>query len=69
MLQFTEMLAVKMPVEMAKAIKRAEEITGANRSEIAREAIALGLRQAVLRRQEQTKKSRLLLDIATPAGK
>ena len=57
----TELLAVKLPAEMDKAIRAAEAKTGANRSELAREAIACGLKQAVSLRLKSAKRTRELL--------
>jgi len=59
----TVIIAVKVPLEMAKAIKNAETRTGANKSELARDAIAFGLQQAVNSRLESAKRTKALLTI------
>jgi len=64
MLNCTEPLNLKLPREMADAIRVAEKKTGANRSEIAREAIRSGLKEAVARRIERTKEDRAMLAVA-----
>ena len=57
-------LAVKIPRELAEAIKTAEKKSGANRSELIREAITIGLREAVTQRLELRKKTSAMLAVA-----
>lgn len=64
MKKHTELLAVKLPGDMDKAIRSAEAKTGANRSELAREAIACGLKEAVTRRLDEAKRTREMLTFA-----
>jgi len=65
MKQNATLIQIRAGDTLVAAIEKAQQITGANRSEITREAIELGLKSAVARRQRQSRESRALL--AMPA--
>lgn len=64
MTKCTEILTVKLPREMVAAMKAAEKKTGLNRSELAREAITLGLKLAIARQLRESKETRDMLTVA-----
>lgn len=59
----TKAIAVRLDREMEKALSEGETKTGDNRSEIVREAIAIGLKPAITRRLKEAKRTRDLLAV------